>query len=147
MIFSYLLTFPIFVIESLTSVSMLTGAISISWLFFLVSRFRISLLASLPLAILVALHFDINILISELVILALIAFKYFLDNNFKNFPYYLRIIISYSVAMFIFFILNFLGLTNLYLNFGFYVASFLWFIVFILFDLAIKTISGYEKIQ
>lgn len=146
MIFSYLLTFPIFAIEFLTTGSILTGVISISWLFFLISRFKISLLASIPLAILLSLHFDINILISELIVLAIIAFKYFLDNNFKNFSNYSRIIISYCGAILIFFILNSLGLISLYLNFGFYLASLLWFVVFLLIDFTIKTIFSYEKI-
>jgi hypothetical protein len=146
MILSYLLTFPIFAIDFLTNISSISGVISISWLFFIISKFKINLLASMPLAILLALNFDINILISELFILALIGFKYFLDNNFKNFSYYLKIIISYCGAILIFFMLNVLNLSNLYLNFGFYVASFLWLIVFLLIDLAIKTIFSYEKV-
>jgi len=146
MIFSYLLTFPIFAMEFLTSGSILNGVISISWLFFLISRFKINLLASIPLAILLSLHFDINILISELMIIAIISFKYFVDHNFKNFSNYLRMIISYCGAILIFFILNSLGLISLYLNFGFYLASLLWFTVFLLIDLVIKTIFSYEKV-
>jgi len=146
MIFSYLLTFPIFAIEFLTTGSILIGVISISRLFFLISRFKISLLASIPLAILLSLHFDINILISELIIIAIISSKYFLDNNFKNFSNYLRIIISYCGAILVFFILNSLGLIDLYLNFGFYIVSLLWFVVFLLIDLTIKIIFSYEKV-